>query len=53
MFVDSTNLLNMRHCLEDGDKAWQFPYTKADDIVPWTEVQALPTHLCSTPSKNF
>lgn len=38
MFVDSTNLLNMRHCLEDGDKAWQFPYTKADDIVPWTEV---------------
>ena len=31
MSVDSTNLLNLRHVL-DRDNAWQFPYTKDDEV---------------------
>ena len=37
MTVDSTHLLNLRHCL-DGDDSWRQPYPKSGEIMDFTQV---------------
>lgn len=38
MTVDCTNLLNLRHLHEEGDKGLLNPYPAADEVLSWDEV---------------
>eukprot|EP00121_Abeoforma_whisleri_P008642 Awhi_evm1s7933 len=42
MSVDSTALLNLRHC-HGKDNEWQYPYTKQNEVLPWDSVMTYGT----------